>query len=138
MAVFTALSFISMKRLTTQTSRHIDRLCWLRSNRSKTPWLLRGLLAADFGAKRSSGLGAAVSRSGDGTLQERRRSICGRGDGANDSVQRPVTLNALQVEQMVSTVQLVQALGGGWDRSQLVTTKQVGAKVANADYKMQQ
>ena len=28
-----------------------------------------------------------------------------------------VTLNSLQVEEMLSTVQLVQALGGGWDRS---------------------
>jgi NodT family efflux transporter outer membrane factor (OMF) lipoprotein len=48
------------------------------------------------------------------------------------------TLNALQVEQMMSAVQLVQALGGGWDRSQLPTPAQVGAKVPNSDYKLQQ
>lgn len=48
------------------------------------------------------------------------------------------TLNALQVEEMMSAVQLVQALGGGWDRSQLPTPAQVGAKVPNSDYKMQQ
>ena len=29
------------------------------------------------------------------------------------------TLNSLQVEEMISAVQLVQALGGGWDHSQL-------------------
>ncbi len=48
------------------------------------------------------------------------------------------TLNALHVEEMTSTVELVQALGGGWDRSQLPTPAQTGAKTANADYKMQQ
>ncbi len=48
-----------------------------------------------------------------------------------------VTLNSLQVEQMLSAVQLVQALGGGWDASQLPTPKQVGAKVPSSDYTMQ-
>jgi NodT family efflux transporter outer membrane factor (OMF) lipoprotein len=48
------------------------------------------------------------------------------------------TLNSLQVEEMTSAVQLVQALGGGWDRSQLPTPNQVGAKTTNADYKLQQ
>ena len=48
------------------------------------------------------------------------------------------TLNALQVEEMTSTVQLVQALGGGWDRSQLPAPSQVGAKTSNADYQIQQ
>ena len=49
-----------------------------------------------------------------------------------------VTLNSLQVEEMLSAVQLVQALGGGWDVSQLPTAAQAGAKVPNSDYKMQQ
>jgi NodT family efflux transporter outer membrane factor (OMF) lipoprotein len=49
-----------------------------------------------------------------------------------------ITLNTLQVEEMTSSVQLVQALGGGWDRSQLPTPKQVSAKVPSADYKLQQ
>ncbi|HEX3435411.1 MAG TPA: efflux transporter outer membrane subunit [Pseudacidobacterium sp.] len=49
-----------------------------------------------------------------------------------------VTLNTLQVEEMTSAVQLVQALGGGWDRSQLPTPAQVNAKVPSADYKRQQ
>jgi NodT family efflux transporter outer membrane factor (OMF) lipoprotein len=48
-----------------------------------------------------------------------------------------VTLNALHVQEMTSTVQLVQALGGGWDRSQLLTPAQVGAKTTSADYTMQ-
>jgi NodT family efflux transporter outer membrane factor (OMF) lipoprotein len=48
------------------------------------------------------------------------------------------TLNSLQVEEMTSAVQLVQALGGGWDRTQLLTPSQVGAKTTNADYKLQQ
>jgi hypothetical protein len=38
---------------------------------------------------------------------------------------------------MLSAVQLVQALGGGWDRSQLPTPAQVGAHTANSDYSMQ-
>ena len=49
-----------------------------------------------------------------------------------------VTLNTLQVQQMMAAVQLVQALGGGWDRSQLPTPSQVGKKLSNSDYKMQQ
>ncbi len=47
------------------------------------------------------------------------------------------TLNALEVEEMTSSVQLVQALGGGWDRTQLPTPAQAGAKTAKADYTLQ-
>ena len=47
------------------------------------------------------------------------------------------TLNSLQVEEMLSAVQLVQALGGGWDRSQLATPKQVAAKAPSSDYTIQ-
>jgi NodT family efflux transporter outer membrane factor (OMF) lipoprotein len=47
-------------------------------------------------------------------------------------------LNTLEVEDMTSAVQLVQALGGGWDRSQLPTPAQVTAKVPASDYKRQQ
>ncbi|HZZ39938.1 MAG TPA: efflux transporter outer membrane subunit [Acidobacteriaceae bacterium] len=46
-------------------------------------------------------------------------------------------LNALEVSQMISAVQLVQALGGGWDASQLPTPSQTGAKAANNTYTMQ-
>jgi NodT family efflux transporter outer membrane factor (OMF) lipoprotein len=48
-----------------------------------------------------------------------------------------VTLNSLQVEEMLSAVQLVQALGGGWDNSQLPTPKQMSATVPNSGYKLQ-
>ena len=48
------------------------------------------------------------------------------------------TLNALQVDEMTAAVQLVQSLGGGWDRTQLPTPEQAGAKTTGADYKLQQ
>lgn len=48
-----------------------------------------------------------------------------------------VTLNTLQVGEMLSAVQLVEALGGGWDQTQLLTPSQVSSKVPNTDYKMQ-
>jgi NodT family efflux transporter outer membrane factor (OMF) lipoprotein len=48
------------------------------------------------------------------------------------------TLNALHVEEMTSAVELVQALGGGWDRTQLPTPSQAGAKTTKADYTLQQ
>ena len=47
-------------------------------------------------------------------------------------------LNAVEVNEMTSAVGLVQTLGGGWDRSQLPTPDQAGAKTSNADYKLQQ
>jgi outer membrane protein TolC len=47
------------------------------------------------------------------------------------------SLNAMQVSQMISAVELVQALGGGWDASQLPTPSQAGAKVPNSAYTMQ-
>ena len=48
-----------------------------------------------------------------------------------------VTLNTLHVEEMLSAVQLVQALGGGWDHSQLPTPAQAGAHAANSEYTVQ-
>jgi NodT family efflux transporter outer membrane factor (OMF) lipoprotein len=47
------------------------------------------------------------------------------------------SLNAMQVSEMMSAVELVQALGGGWDLSQLPSPSQVSAKVSSADYKLQ-
>jgi outer membrane protein TolC len=47
------------------------------------------------------------------------------------------SLNALQVSQMIAAVQLVQALGGGWDISQLPTPAQAGQKIAGSSYSMQ-
>ena len=47
-----------------------------------------------------------------------------------------VALNSLQVSEMLASVQLVQELGGGWDRSQLISPTQAGAKTSEADYTM--
>ena len=44
-------------------------------------------------------------------------------------------LVTLQIEQMVSAVSLVEAVGGGWDRSQLPTPAQVSHKPSASDYK---
>jgi NodT family efflux transporter outer membrane factor (OMF) lipoprotein len=48
------------------------------------------------------------------------------------------TLNALQVEQMTYAVALVEALGGGWDSSQLPSTQQVTEKPAKSDTTVEQ
>ena len=48
------------------------------------------------------------------------------------------TLNNLQVQQMTAAVALVEALGGGWDRSQLPSPEQVTQKPAKADTTIQQ
>ena len=44
------------------------------------------------------------------------------------------TLNAIQVNEMTSSVQLVQALGGGWSKADLPTPDQLGVKTTDADY----
>ena len=48
------------------------------------------------------------------------------------------TLNSLHVSAMMQSVLLVQALGGGWDASQLPTPAQAGAKQPNSAYSVQQ
>ena len=48
------------------------------------------------------------------------------------------TLNGLQVQRMTSSVALVEALGGGWDRSQLPTTQQVTEKPAKSETTIEQ
>jgi NodT family efflux transporter outer membrane factor (OMF) lipoprotein len=48
------------------------------------------------------------------------------------------TLNGLQVQRMTSSVALVEALGGGWDRSQLPTTQQVTEKPAKSEATIEQ
>jgi NodT family efflux transporter outer membrane factor (OMF) lipoprotein len=48
------------------------------------------------------------------------------------------TLNSLQVQQMTSAVALVEALGGGWDSSQLPNPKQVTQRPARSDTTIQQ
>jgi NodT family efflux transporter outer membrane factor (OMF) lipoprotein len=48
------------------------------------------------------------------------------------------TLTSLQIEQMTGAVELVEALGGGWDTSQLPTPAQVTQKPSKADTRIQQ
>jgi len=47
------------------------------------------------------------------------------------------TLATLQVQEMTGAIELIQALGGGWDRSQLPTPAQVSEKLTKADTTMQ-
>jgi len=47
------------------------------------------------------------------------------------------SLAALQIQQMTASVELIQALGGGWDQSQLPTAAQVTAKPARTDTTIQ-
>jgi NodT family efflux transporter outer membrane factor (OMF) lipoprotein len=48
------------------------------------------------------------------------------------------TLNNLQVQEMTSAVALIEALGGGWDRSQLPSPAQVTQKPDKVDTTIQQ
>src|SRR5580692_3690019 len=48
------------------------------------------------------------------------------------------TLNGLQVQQMTYAVALVEALGGGWDRSQLPSPKQVTQKPDKSETAIEQ
>jgi len=48
------------------------------------------------------------------------------------------TLNGLQVQQMTYAVALVEALGGGWDRSQLPSPKQVTQKPNKSETAIEQ
>jgi outer membrane protein TolC len=47
------------------------------------------------------------------------------------------TLAVIQVEQMTSSVTLIEALGGGWDVSQLPTPSQLGAKPPKSETTLQ-
>jgi NodT family efflux transporter outer membrane factor (OMF) lipoprotein len=47
------------------------------------------------------------------------------------------TLANLHIQQMTASVQLIEALGGGWDRSQLPSPAQVSKKLDKADTKIQ-
>jgi len=47
------------------------------------------------------------------------------------------TLATLQVQEMTGAIELIQALGGGWDRSQLPTPAQVSEKLTKTDTTMQ-
>jgi NodT family efflux transporter outer membrane factor (OMF) lipoprotein len=56
----------------------------------------------------------------------------------NTLLNAQAALNAQQVSEMISSVQLVQALGGGWNRADLPTPANLKAKPSNADYARQQ
>ena len=47
------------------------------------------------------------------------------------------SLTNLQVQEMTASVQLIEALGGGWDRSQLPTPAQVTQKPSKSETKIQ-
>jgi NodT family efflux transporter outer membrane factor (OMF) lipoprotein len=47
------------------------------------------------------------------------------------------TLATIQIEEMTSAVALIEALGGGWDQSQLPTPSQLSRKPASADTVLQ-
>jgi NodT family efflux transporter outer membrane factor (OMF) lipoprotein len=47
------------------------------------------------------------------------------------------TLASLQIQQMTASVELIQALGGGWDRTQLPTPLQVTQKPASTETSIQ-
>jgi outer membrane protein TolC len=42
-------------------------------------------------------------------------------------------LAQIEIQRVTASVQLIEALGGGWDRSELPTPQQVTAKPAKAD-----
>jgi NodT family efflux transporter outer membrane factor (OMF) lipoprotein len=48
------------------------------------------------------------------------------------------TLATIQIQEMTSSVLLIEALGGGWDRSQLATPSQLSENPSSADTKLQQ
>ncbi len=48
------------------------------------------------------------------------------------------TLNALQVQEMTASVALIEALGGGWDRSQLPSPQQVTQKPPKSEASIEQ
>ena len=47
------------------------------------------------------------------------------------------SLTNLQIQEMTASVELIQALGGGWDRSQLPTPEQVTVKPSVAETTIQ-
>jgi NodT family efflux transporter outer membrane factor (OMF) lipoprotein len=47
------------------------------------------------------------------------------------------TLTSIRIQQMTASVQLIEALGGGWDRSQLPTPAQVSKKLTKDETQIQ-
>jgi NodT family efflux transporter outer membrane factor (OMF) lipoprotein len=51
----------------------------------------------------------------------------------NNLLSAQQSLAQIEIQRVTASVQLIEALGGGWDRSQLPTPHQITAKPANAD-----
>jgi outer membrane protein TolC len=47
------------------------------------------------------------------------------------------TMAQIEIQRATASVQLIEALGGGWDRSQLPTVQQITAKPAAAETSIQ-
>jgi outer membrane protein TolC len=47
-------------------------------------------------------------------------------------------LATIELQRELASVQLIEALGGGWDRSQLPTVEQISAKPSPAETAIQQ
>ena len=134
-----ARSSISTSRFTTRTLPATGRRSSLPSSRSKTICRRR----VSFRSRSSS----SAAR-----LRRRKRLSIWRWAGTrpasiliidvvtlqNTVLSNQQQLASLQIEQMTGAVQLVQALGGGWDASQLPTPTQVTAAPSKADTKIQQ
>lgn len=56
----------------------------------------------------------------------------------NTALTNAQTLNSLQVQEMTSAVSLIEALGGGWDRSELPSPSQVTTKPSGSESSIQQ
>ncbi len=56
----------------------------------------------------------------------------------NTALSNAQTLNSLQVQEMTSAVSLIEALGGGWNRSQLASPDQVTVKPSSGESSIQQ
>ena len=117
----------------------IARLCSPHFNRWKTPGRSAHLVAADRAAAERGGSAQTgiCSWNWSGTRPASTRT--------SDVVTMQTTLlvdqqtlTSLQVQQMSDAVQLVEALGGGWTRSQLPTPSQVTANPPTAETKIQQ
>lgn len=56
----------------------------------------------------------------------------------NTLLSAQLTLAQIEIQRATASVQLIQALGGGWDATQLPTPRQVTAKPEKVDTTTQQ